>query len=58
LDSSLFVTGQADAQLRAWNSAIAAFFTAGAAKGSSIFLSVDQEALEDVAERFSTNDQR
>jgi len=36
----------------AWNSAIAAFFTAGAPKGSSIFLSVDQEALEDVAERF------
>ena len=36
----------------AWNRAIAAYFTAGAAKGSPIFLSVDLEAIEEVATRF------
>jgi hypothetical protein len=36
----------------AWNRAIAAYFTAGAAKGSPIFLSVDLEAIEEVANRF------
>lgn len=32
----------------AWNRAIAAYFLAGAAKGSPIFLSVDDDALEDI----------
>lgn len=32
----------------AWNRAIAAYFLAGAAKGSPIFLSVDDDAIEDV----------
>jgi hypothetical protein len=36
----------------AWNKAVAAYFTAGAAKGSPIFLSLDLEAIEDVAARF------
>lgn len=40
------------ADYEAWNRAIAAYFTAGAAKGSSIFLSVDQEAIEDIATGF------
>jgi len=40
------------ASFEAWNQAIAAYFTAGAAKGSAIFLSLDAEAIEDVAARF------
>ena len=36
----------------AWNTAVVAYFTAGAAKGSPIFLSLDLEAIEDVAARF------
>jgi hypothetical protein len=40
------------AEFDAWNKAIAAYFTAGAAKGSPIFLSLDLEAIEDIAARF------
>jgi hypothetical protein len=40
------------AGFEAWNKAVAAYFTAGAAKGSPIFLSLDLEAIEDVATRF------
>ena len=40
------------AGFEAWNKALATYFTAGAAKGSSIFLSLDLEAIEDVAARF------
>jgi hypothetical protein len=40
------------AEFDAWNKAVAAYFTAGAAKGSPIFLSLDLEAIEDVAVRF------
>ena len=40
------------AEFDAWNKAVAAYFTAGAAKGSPIFLSLDLEAIEDVAARF------
>lgn len=36
----------------AWSRAVAAYFMAGAAKGTPIFLSVEAEAIEDVAERF------
>lgn len=36
----------------AWNRAIVAYFMAGAAKGSPIFLSVDSEAIEEIAARF------
>lgn len=36
----------------AWNRAIAAYVTAGVAKGSPIFLSIDTEAIEEVADRF------
>lgn len=36
----------------AWNRAIAAYVTAGVAKGSPIFLSIDSEAIEEVADRF------
>lgn len=35
-----------------WNSAIENYFTAGAPKGSHIFLSLDDEAIEDIAVRF------
>jgi len=40
------------AKYDAWNHAIASYFTAGAAKGSPIFLSVDVEALEEIAASF------
>lgn len=40
------------ADYEAWNRAIIGYVTAGAAKGSPIFLSVDSEAIEEVAERF------
>jgi len=36
----------------AWNKAIAAYFTAGLAKGSPIFLSLDDEALAEIATDF------
>ena len=35
-----------------WNTAIATYFTAGARKGSHIFLSLDEEAIEDIAVEF------
>lgn len=35
-----------------WNRAIAAYFTTNTAKGSPIFLSVDSEAIEEIAARF------
>lgn len=35
-----------------WNQAIADYFTAGMPKGSSVFLSLDDEALHDIAARF------
>lgn len=35
-----------------WNSAVIGYVTAGAAKGSTIFLSVDDEAVAEVASRF------
>ena len=35
-----------------WNSAIASYFVAGARKGSHIFLSLDDEAIEDIAVEF------
>jgi hypothetical protein len=40
------------AEFDAWNKAVAGYFTAGAAKGSPIFLSLDLDAIEDVAARF------
>jgi hypothetical protein len=40
------------AGFEAWNQGIAAYFIAGAAKGSPIFLSLDGEAIEDIAARF------
>jgi hypothetical protein len=40
------------ASVEAWNKGIIAYFTAGAAKSSPIFLSLDDEAVEEVAERF------
>ena len=40
------------ADYEAWNRAIIAYFTAGVPKGSPIFLSVDSEAIEDIADRF------
>ncbi len=36
----------------AWNSAIASYFMAGVAQGSHIFLSLDEEAIDDIAVRF------
>lgn len=40
------------ADYNAWNKAIAAYFTAGTPKGAPIFLSLDEEATEEIAERF------
>lgn len=40
------------AHYEAWNRAIVSYFTAGVATGSPIFLSVDSEALEEIATRF------
>lgn len=40
------------AHYRAWNSAITQYFTAGAPKGSHIFLSLDDEAVEEISMRF------
>lgn len=40
------------ANYEAWNSAIASYFLAGVAQGSHIFLSLDDEAIEEIAIRF------
>ena len=40
------------AQYNSWNHALAAYVTAGVAKGSPIFLSIDEVAIEEIAERF------
>jgi hypothetical protein len=40
------------ASYEAWNLAISAYFTAGSAQGSPIFLSLDEDALDDLANNF------
>lgn len=40
------------ASYESWNCAIATYFTSGSAKGTPIFLSVDSEAIEEIAARF------
>ncbi len=39
-----------------WNRAIVEYFFAGVAKGAPVFLTLDEEALEDIAERFLDDD--
>ncbi len=40
------------ATYEAWNSAIASYFTAGIPRGGHVFLSLDDDAVEDIASRF------
>lgn len=35
-----------------WNKSIAAYFTAGIAKGSPVFLTVDEDSLFEIAQYF------
>ena len=40
------------AEYEAWNRAIAGYFVAGVAKGAPVYLSLDEDALDDIADRF------
>jgi len=40
------------AEYESWNAALAAYVTAGVAKGAPVFLSIDEDAIAEIAERF------
>jgi hypothetical protein len=40
------------AEYESWNAALAAYVTAGIAKGAPVFLSIDEDAIAEIAERF------
>lgn len=47
-----FDTGERMAEYESWNTALVAYVTAGVAKSTPVFLSIDEDAIAEIAERF------
>lgn len=47
-----FDTGEWMAEYESWNVTLAAYVTASVAKGTPVFLSIDEDAITEIAERF------